>query len=241
MELVTKIEAMRLLAEGWRKEGRRIGLVPTMGFLHEGHRSLIDRAVAGNDRVVVSVFVNPIQFGPAEDLDAYPRDLERDRVVCARAGAAAVFSPEVSAMYPPDFRSHVDMAELTETLCGAKRPGHFRGVLTVVTKLFSIVQPHRAYFGRKDAQQLAVVSRLVRDLNLPVAIVACPLIREPDGLAISSRNVYLSPEERLAALCLSRAVAAGRDRLTAGETRAGAVRAEMLAVIAREPLAGVDY
>ena len=241
MELVTNIESMRRLNADWRAAGLQVGLVPTMGFLHEGHLSLIRRAAAENDRVVVSIFVNPIQFGPTEDLAAYPRDMDRDRDLCAQAGVAAIFNPSAAEMYPADFRSRVAMDELTETLCGASRPGHFQGVLTVVTKLFNIVQPHRAYFGRKDAQQLAVVTRLARDLNLPLTIVPCPLVREPDGLAVSSRNVYLNPDERRAALCLSRAIEAGRRRLEAGETRAAAAEALMLAVIAGEPLAKVDY
>ena len=240
-EIIETIAEMRRRAEAWKREGLSVGLVPTMGFLHAGHKSLIDRAAAENDRVVVSIFINPIQFGPAEDLASYPRDAERDRAVCAQAGTAAIFHPEREEMYPPDFHTGVEMAHLTETLCGASRPGHFRGVLTVVTKLLNIVGPDRAYFGRKDAQQLAVVSRLALDLNLPVTIVPCPLVREPDGLALSSRNAYLNPEERRAALCLSRALEAGKRRLAAGETRAAEVKAEMRALLDREPLARVDY
>jgi len=235
------IPEMRALAGAWRKEGLSLGLVPTMGFLHAGHRSLIDRARAENDRVVVSIFVNPIQFGPGEDLSGYPRDLPRDLAVCQEAGAEAVFLPEASDMYPPEARTRVDMTTLTETLCGASRPGHFQGVLTVVTKLFNIIQPDRAYFGRKDAQQLAVIDRLVRDLDIPVTLVPCPLVREPDGLALSSRNVYLSPEERRAALVLSRSLALGRERLAEGETRAEQVKAEMRAMIGEEPLVRLDY
>jgi pantoate--beta-alanine ligase len=191
--------------------------------------------------VVVSIFVNPIQFGPGEDLAGYPRDLDRDLAVCREAGAEAVFLPAASDMYPPEACTRVDMASLTETLCGASRPGHFQGDLTVVTKLFNIIQPDRAYFGRKDAQQLAVIDRLVRDLDIPVTLVPCPLVREPDGLALSSRNVYLSPEERRAALVLSRSLALGRERLAGGEIRAEAIKAEMRAMIGEEPLVRLDY
>jgi pantoate--beta-alanine ligase len=240
-EILKTIPEMRARAAAWKREGLSLGLVPTMGFLHAGHRSLIDRARAGNDRVVVSIFVNPIQFGPGEDLAGYPRDLDRDLEVCREAGAEAVFLPAASDMYPMESCTRVDMASLTETLCGASRPGHFQGVLTVVTKLFNIIQPDRAYFGRKDAQQLAVIDRLVRDLDIPVTLVPCPLVREPDGLALSSRNVYLSPEERRAALVLSRSLALGRERLAGGETRADAIKAAMRAMIGEEPLVRLDY
>ena len=240
-EILRTIPEMRARATAWRREGLSLGLVPTMGFLHAGHRSLIDLARAENDRVVVSIFINPLQFGPGEDLAAYPRDLARDRELCSAAGAEAVFLPSASDMYPPEAHTLVNVTELTETLCGASRPGHFQGVLTVVTKLFNIIQPDRAYFGRKDAQQLAAIDRLTRDLNMPVAVVPCPLVREPDGLALSSRNVYLSPEERRAALVLSRSLDHGRKRLAAGETQAGRVLAEMRAMIEEEPLVRLDY
>jgi len=240
-QLIKTIPEMRTIAAGWKKNGKTLGLVPTMGFLHAGHKSLIDRARAENDRVMVSIFVNPIQFGPGEDLAAYPRDLERDLETCRAAGAEAVFFPETSEMYPPEARTRVTMTGLTETLCGASRPGHFQGVLTVVTKLFNIIHPDRAYFGRKDAQQLAVIKRLARDLDLPVEVVGCPLVREPDGLALSSRNIYLSAEERRAALVLSRGLAAGRSLLAAGEISAEAVKAEMKAVINEVPLVRLDY
>jgi pantoate--beta-alanine ligase len=180
-ELIKTIPEMRASSAAWKKAGLSLGLAPTMGFLHAGHKSLIDRARAENDRVVVSIFVNPIQFGPGEDLAGYPQDLERDLEICGAARAEAVFFPSASDMYPPEARTRVTMDGLTATLCGASRPGHFQGVLTVVTKLFNIVQPDRAYFGRKDAQQLAVISRLARDLDMPVTIVPCPLVREPDG------------------------------------------------------------
>jgi len=240
-ELIKTIPEMRAIVAAWKKNEKTVGLVPTMGFLHAGHKSLIDRARAENCRVVVSIFVNPIQFGPGEDLAAYPRDLERDLETCRAAGAEAVFFPETSEMYPPEARTLVTMTGLTETLCGASRPGHFQGVLTVVTKLFNIIQPDRAYFGRKDAQQLAVIKRLARDLDMPVEVVGCPLVREPDGLALSSRNIYLSAEERRAALVLSRGLAVGRKRLAAGEISAEAVKAEMKAVINGEPLVRLDY
>ena len=238
-EIIKTIPEMRARATAWKKEGLSLGLVPTMGFLHAGHQSLIDRARAENDRVVVSIFVNPIQFGPSEDLTNYPRDLERDQEVCR--AAEAIFLPSASDMYPPEARAWVTMTGLTETLCGASRPGHFQGVLTVVTKLFNIVQPDRAYFGRKDAQQLAAIDRLARDLDMPVAVVPCPLVRDPDGLALSSRNIYLSPEERQAALVLSRSLAAGQRSLAAGETRAEKIKAEIRAMIKEEPLVKLDY
>ena len=203
MQAVTTIAEVREQVKAWRHEGLTVGLVPTMGFLHEGHKSLIERAAAENDRVVVSDFVNPTQFGPTEDLESYPRDFERDCQLCEEAGAALVFHPEPSEMYAPNACTYVNMDELTHELCGLTRPIHFRGVCTVVSKLFHIVCPDRAYFGQKDAQQLAVIRRMVRDLNFDIQIVGCPIIREEDGLAKSSRNTYLSAEERTAALCLS--------------------------------------
>lgn len=225
----------------WRKEGLSIGLVPTMGYLHEGHQSLIERAVQENDRVVVSIFVNPIQFGPKEDLESYPRDLEADCALCRRTGAALVFCPEVSEMYGEGFSTYVDMDGVTAELCGKSRPIHFRGVCTVVNKLFHIVTPDRAYFGEKDAQQLAVIRHMVRDLNMSVEIVGCPIIREEDGLAKSSRNTYLSVEERRAALVLSRAIQTGKDMVAAGETDGEKILQRMRQVIQAEPLAKIDY
>lgn len=241
MKIVKTIEEVREQVKAWRKEGLSVGLVPTMGYLHEGHQSLIARSVAENDRTVVSDFVNPIQFGPTEDLATYPRDLERDAALCEATGANLIFNPEAEEMYAPDFCTYVDMDHLTKGLCGASRPIHFRGVCTVVSKLFHIVQPDRAYFGQKDAQQLAVIRRMVRDLNMPLEIVGGPIIREEDGLAKSSRNTYLSPEERQAALCLSRALNKGKAAIEAGETDAAKVKAIITAEIKAEPLSRIDY
>lgn len=242
MKIVKTVEEVRQEVKAWRKEGLTVGLVPTMGFLHEGHKSLIDRAVAENDRVVVSDFVNPTQFGAGEDLESYPRDLSRDAELCREAGASLLFNPEPEEMYAQDACTMVDMSgDLTTELCGRTRPIHFRGVCTVVSKLFNIVAPDRAYFGQKDAQQLAVIRRMVRDLNFDIEIVGCPIIREEDGLAKSSRNTYLNSEERKAALVLSRAVSKGRAMAEAGEKDADKIVAEMTDCINQEPLARIDY
>lgn len=240
MEIITTVDGVRKQVKEWRKEGLSVGLVPTMGYLHEGHKSLIDKAVAENDRVVVSVFVNPIQFGPTEDLASYPRDLDRDAELCEKAGANVIFHPEDSEMYFDDFCTYVDMDDLTKGLCGKTRPTHFRGVCTVVSKLFHIVAPDRAYFGQKDAQQLAVIRRMVRDLNFDIEIVGCPIVREADGLAKSSRNTYLSAEERKAALVLSKAVFLGEKLVREGETDADKLVSEMKACIEAEKLAKID-
>lgn len=241
MNIVKTIEEVREQVRAWRREGLTVGLVPTMGYLHEGHQSLIARSVAENDRTVVSDFVNPIQFGPTEDLATYPRDLAHDAELCEKTGADLIFNPEPEEMYAPDFCTYVDMDHLTKGLCGASRPIHFRGVCTVVSKLFHIVQPDRAYFGQKDAQQLAVIRRMVRDLNMPLEIIGCPIIREEDGLAKSSRNTYLSAEERQAALCLSRGLNKGKAAIEAGETDAAKVKAIITAEIEAEPLSRIDY
>ena len=241
MKVVKTIEEVREAVSGWRAEGLSVGLVPTMGFLHEGHKSLIVRAAAENDRVVVSDFVNPTQFGPSEDLESYPRDLNRDAALCEEAGAALIFNPEVDEMYAPDATTFVNMTGPSEDLCGMSRPIHFRGVCTVVSKLFNIVKPDRAYFGQKDAQQLAVIRRMVRDLNFDIQIVGCPIVREADSLAKSSRNTYLSAEERQAALVLSQAVKLGRDMAEAGEKSADAIVDAMKKHIEAEPLAKIDY
>lgn len=241
MNIVETVAGVREQVKAWRKEGLTVGLVPTMGYLHEGHKSLIDKAVEENDRVVVSVFVNPIQFGPSEDLASYPRDLDRDAKLCEDAGADLVFHPSDGEMYFDDFCTFVDMEDLTKGLCGKTRPTHFRGVCTVVSKLFHIVAPDRAYFGQKDAQQLAVIRRMVRDLNFDLEIVGCPIVREEDGLAKSSRNTYLSEEERRAAVVLHKGLDAGKQLLDSGETDAAKIVRAITDVIQSEPLARIDY
>ncbi len=241
MEITGAIEEVRRQVKEWRKQGLSVGLVPTMGYLHEGHKSLIVKAAAENDKVVVSDFVNPIQFGVNEDLDAYPRDIEADKKVCEEAGADLIFHPEVTEMYAPDFSTYVEMSKVSEGLCGKTRPTHFRGVCTVVSKLFHIVMPDRAYFGQKDAQQLAVIRRMVRDLNMDIQIVACPIVREADGLAKSSRNTYLNEAERRAALVLSKAVFHGEDLMKKGERDAETILTAMREIIEKEPMAKIDY
>lgn len=241
MKIVKTVDDVRSIVKEWKKSGLTVGLVPTMGYLHEGHKSLIVRAAAENDRVVVSDFVNPTQFGPNEDLESYPRDLQRDALLCEEAGADLIFNPEVSDMYATDACTFVDMDALTDELCGKTRPIHFRGVCTVVSKLFNIVAPDRAYFGQKDAQQLAVIKRMVRDLNFDLEIVGCPIIREDDGLAKSSRNTYLNEKEREAALALSKAVRLGEEMAKSGEKSAEKILSAMKEVIEAEPLAKIDY
>ena len=241
MKVVSTIKEVRAYIKSWKKEGASIGFVPTMGYLHEGHGSLIQKARENNDKVVVSIFVNPMQFGPTEDLASYPRDLEKDSAFCASLGADLIFHPEPEEMYQEGFCSYVDMDVLTKELCGLSRPVHFRGVCTVVSKLFHIVMPDRAYFGQKDAQQLAIIRRMVKDLNMDLEIVGCPIIREADGLAKSSRNTYLSQEERKAALCLSRSIRLGQSLVEQGETNAKKVLEAMKVEIQKEPLAKIDY
>lgn len=241
MQIATKIEEVRTQVKAWKKEGLSVGFVPTMGYLHEGHQSLIAKAVEENDRVVVSIFVNPMQFGPNEDLASYPRDIEKDSALCEKTGANVIFHPEPEEMYTEGFCSYVDMSVLTEELCGLSRPVHFRGVCTVVSKLFHIVTPDRAYFGQKDAQQLAVIKRMVLDLNMDIEIVGCPIVREEDGLAKSSRNAYLNPEERQAALVLSKAVKLGENLVADGEKDCKKIISAMTEFIESEPLARIDY
>lgn len=241
MKIVDNVKEIRNIVKEWKADGLTVGLVPTMGYLHEGHKSLIDKAVAENDRVVVSDFVNPMQFGPKEDLATYPRDLEMDSALCEAAGAHIIFHPEPDEMYHDDFSSFVDMNTLTSGLCGKTRPIHFRGVCTVLAKLFNIVQPDKAYFGQKDAQQLAVVTHMVNDLNFNLEIVGCPIIREEDGLAKSSRNTYLSADERQAALILSKALKNGKALIESGETDAKKVVKIISDEISAEPLAKIDY
>lgn len=241
MRVVKTIKEVRDQVSAWKNEGLSIGFVPTMGYLHEGHQSLIRKSAEQNDRTVVSVFVNPIQFGPNEDLEAYPRDLERDKAAVEEAGGDLIFHPEPSEMYPDHFTSFIDTTETTELLCGAVRPIHFRGVCTVVGKLFNIVLPDRAYFGQKDAQQLATIRRFVRDLNFPVEVIACPIVRESDGLAKSSRNTYLNPAERQAATILSKSLNLGREAIEKGERDARKVIDIITTSLQSEPLARIDY
>src|SRR5699024_8551754 len=239
MQVIKKIDELREILKPYRKEGKTIGLIPTMGFLHKGHASLIKKAVEDNDIVVVSDFVNPIQFGPNEDLETYPRDIEADSKLCEEIGADFIFNPEPSEMYH-DKKAFVDIESLSDKLCGAKRPGHFRGVCTVCTKLFNIVGPDRAYFGQKDAQQLAIIKKLVLDLNIPVEIIPVPIVREDDGLAMSSRNTYLNKEERKAALCLSKAIFEGK-KMAADGYEVDRVLDKMTEIIKAESLAKIDY
>ena len=235
------IDEARAAVSAWKKEGLDIGLAPTMGYLHEGHQSLIEHAAKDNARVVVSIFVNPMQFGPNEDLERYPRDLDRDLALCEAAGAHLVFHPEPSVMYPPEFHTKIEVSELTTGLCGRSRPTHFVGVCTVVCKLFNIISPDRAYFGQKDAQQLAVIRRMVRDLNIPTRIIGCPIVREPDGLAKSSRNAYLLPDERRAALVLNRSLRLAEQAAAAGERDSRALTALIRHAMAADPLVKEDY
>ena len=239
--IVKNVDDVRKAVAEWRSKGETVGLVPTMGYLHAGHQSLIKKSVEQNDHTVVSVFVNPIQFGPNEDLEAYPRDLARDAELCETTGADMIFNPEPEEMYKDGFVSFVDMNGLTNHLCGLSRPVHFRGVCTVCTKLFNIVTPDRAYFGQKDAQQLAVIKRMVKDLNMPLEIVGCPIVREEDGLAMSSRNTYMNDEERKAALILSKSIKLGQKLIEEGERNAEVVRTEMTKLLQSEPMADVEY
>lgn len=241
MRIVESIKDVRATVKEWKAKGLKVGFVPTMGYLHEGHESLIRKASEENDRVVVSIFVNPIQFGPKEDLSTYPRDLERDSKVCESAGADIIFHPENEEMYFNDFSTFVDMNGLTAELCGKSRPTHFRGVCTVVTKLFNIVAPDRAYFGEKDAQQLAVIKRMVRDLNIDIEIIGCPIVREKDGLAKSSRNTYLSVEERNAAIILNKSLTLAKEKIQAGERDSEIIIKLIEEVINSEKLARIDY
>ncbi|WP_044565812.1 pantoate--beta-alanine ligase [Anaerococcus provencensis] len=239
MKIVKSIDELREDLKRYKLENKSIGLVPTMGYLHEGHASLIRRARKENDIVVVSDFVNPIQFGPKEDLNTYPRDLEADSKICEEIGVDFIFAPESSEMYH-DRKTFVDIEEMSDNLCGAKRPGHFRGVCTVCTKLFNITGANKAYFGQKDAQQVAIIKKVVEDLNIPIEIIACPIVREDDGLALSSRNTYLSKEERKAALCLSKAIFKGEELAKAGASL-DEVLGKMEEIISAEDLAKIDY
>lgn len=239
MKVATTVLETRNTVKEWRKQGYTVGLVPTMGFLHEGHASLIKKCREQNDKVVVSVFVNPTQFGPNEDLEAYPRDFEKDKALCESLGADLIFHPEPSEMYDNP-KAYVSINDLSDNLCGKTRPIHFKGVCTVVSKLFHIVAPDRAYFGQKDAQQLAIIKKMVKDLNFDIEIVGCPIVRESDGLAKSSRNTYLNEEERKAALCLSRSIKKGMEIIKEGIS-AKEVLDEMKKIINEEPIAKIDY
>jgi pantoate--beta-alanine ligase len=238
MEVVRTVPEIKALRQ---QLGGTVGFVPTMGYLHRGHLALVQRARTENPAVVVSIYVNPPQFGPREDLASYPRDLDRDLELLQREGTDIVFAPSDDEMYPPEFSSWIDVEKVTERLEGASRPGHFRGVATIVAKLFNIVQPTRAYFGQKDAQQVTVIKRMVADLNMGLEIVVVPTVRESDGLAMSSRNVYLGPEERRAATVLFKALTLARELGRRGERDADEIRRQMTSLIEKEPLARIDY
>lgn len=241
MKIVTTIQEAKEQVKEWREQGLSVGLVPSMGYLHEGHASLMKEAKKQMDKVAVSVFVNPTQFGPDEDYDSYPRDLDHDIAVCEEQGVDLIFHPSVEEMYGKNYNTYVIMETLGDELCGKSRPIHFKGVCTVVTKLFNILTPDKAFFGQKDAQQLAIIKRMVKDLNMNLEVVGCPIIREDDGLAKSSRNTYLSPEERKAALILSKTIFMGQEMVKQGERDVKTLLDAMKANIETEPLARIDY
>jgi pantoate--beta-alanine ligase len=241
MEIIRTVAQMKNTAAAWKAAGLTVGLVPTMGCLHEGHMSLVRKAVSDNDRVIVSIFVNPIQFGENEDFDRYPRNTEKDSELCEHASVDAIFSPSASEMYPGGFCSHTDVSGLTEGLCGAWRPNHFRGVCTVVAKLFNLTTADRAYFGRKDAQQLAVVRRMVIDMNMDVEIIDMPIVREEDGLAMSSRNAYLSDGERASAVRIHSALSEAARLCLGGERDIGLVKRRVRDMLSAIPSAAVEY
>ena len=242
MQIIKTPAELNAVSKKLKAEGKTIGLVPTMGYLHEGHKSLIRKSAEQNDVTIVSVFVNPTQFGPGEDLETYPRDLERDKQAAESAGAEYIFHPDPEDMYPDGYGTFVSVdSDITKILCGKTRPGHFRGVATVVTKLFNISMADRAYFGQKDAQQLAVIMRMVSDLNMNIEIVPCPIVREKDGLAMSSRNTYLSAEERKQALSLSAALKEAEDAVKGGETDLEKIKQDIRARISKSPLADIEY
>ena len=241
MNIINTIHEMQGISLAAHREGQRIAFVPTMGYLHEGHASLMREGRRRGDLLVASIFVNPTQFGVGEDFESYPRDLTRDTALAAAAGVDVIFAPTAKEMYPAGYQTWVDVERVSLPLCGARRPGHFRGVTTVVTKLFNAVQPDVALFGKKDFQQLAVIRRMTLDLNLPVEIVGMPIVREADGLAMSSRNAYLSTDERQSALCLSRAINRARALYRQGISAVAELRTGVLALIGAEPLAVIDY
>jgi len=241
MTIVESVSGMKALSRGWRREGKRIGLVPTMGYLHEGHLSLVRESKARADVTVVSIFVNPTQFGPDEDYKKYPRDLEKDSAFLSAAGVDCLFYPDAAEVYPPNYRTYVEVEGLQDRLCGRSRPGHFRGVATIVLKLFDIVGPDQAFFGAKDAQQVLIIGRMAADLDLDVEVVTCPIVREPDGLAMSSRNAYLTPVQRTAARVLSTSLRWADKAVGAGERDAGRLVSGLRSILEAEPLARIDY
>jgi len=241
MKVVTSVAGMKALARQWKKEGKKVGFVPTMGYLHEGHLNLVRESKKRTSVTVVSIFVNPTQFGPSEDFKKYPKDLEKDSAFLAKDGVDCLFFPDAAEIYPPGYRTYVEVRGLQDRLCGKSRPGHFQGVVTVVLKLFDIIGPDLAFFGAKDAQQVLIIEKMATDLDLDVEVVTCPLVREPDGLALSSRNAYLSPEERKAALVLSISLRWAERAISAGERDATKVIAGIRAAIEAEPLARIDY
>ena len=241
MQIISDIQQMQSLTSSLKREGKRIAFVPTMGFLHEGHASLLREGRKRGDVLILSIFVNPIQFGKNEDLDRYPRDMENDCRIATECGVDMVFTPDADGMYPPGFQTGVTVRDISLPLCGASRPGHFDGVATVVTKLFNIVQPHVALFGCKDYQQLAVIRRMVSDLSMPLEVVGMPIVRETDGLAMSSRNAYLSADQRLSALCLHRSIVAVRKMFTGGERSAEMLQRTAKELIGQEPSVVIEY
>jgi len=241
MEVTSKVAELQGKIKGWKQKGLRVGFVPTMGYLHEGHLSLVREAKRRNDRTAISIFVNPKQFGPAEDYNVYPRDFKRDVALLEKEGVDLIFYPGVEEMYPAGYKTYVEVEDLENKLCGRSRPGHFRGVCTVVLKLFNLIRPDEAYFGWKDAQQVIILKKMVEDLNLPVKIRPMPLIREEDGLALSSRNIYLNQQERQAALVLYRSLDLAEKMIKNGEREAARIRQQMVNLISAEPLARIDY
>lgn len=241
MEIAGTENELREKILAWKKKGWKIGFVPTMGYLHEGHLSLVRESKKRSDVTVVSIFVNPKQFGPSEDYRVYPRDLDRDRALLEKEGVDLIFYPPVEVMYPEGYKTYVEVEDLQDKLCGKSRPGHFRGVCTVVLKLFNLVQPDEAYFGWKDAQQVIILKKMVEDLNVPVKIVPLPLVRDHDGLALSSRNTYLSPEERRAALVLKKSLDLAESLIRSGEKEASLIKQKMIDLISAEPPARLDY
>ncbi|MGL4878666.1 pantoate--beta-alanine ligase [Paraclostridium dentum] len=241
MKIINNIKEIRKQVKDWKNDGLSIALVPTMGYLHEGHESLIKKASEDNDKVIVSIFVNPMQFGINEDLSTYPRNIDRDSDICEKNGASLIFNPSVEEMYTDGFSTFVDLNNLTSGLCGKSRPTHFRGVCTVVSKLFNIVNPDKAYFGQKDAQHLSIIKQMVTDLNFDIEIVSCPIVREADGLAKSSRNTYLSKEERQASTIINKSLKKAKTLIKSGERDSKNVIDFIKNEINKEPLAKIDY